>query len=133
MFKFLLFINVLLFVSQLVVSQQLEYPDSISKTDVSKQFAPYVEFTEQKPSINSLLIFPNPVSDNFNVQFNTNIKSEISIIIFNSLGNIVLEENINSYSGKVDQSLKFEDYLPGIYFLQIKSGKFIITKQIKKI
>ena len=131
--KLLLIFFAFTLISQLVVSQQLENTDSITKTDYNKQLAPYVEFTEQKPSINSLLIYPNPVSENFNVQFNTNIKSEISLIIFNSLGNIILKKEINSYTGKVDENLKFEEFLPGIYFLQIKAGKYIVTKQLKKI
>lgn len=120
-------------IAQIAISQQIENNDSIAKTDYNKQLAPYVEFTEQKPAISSLLIYPNPVNDNFNLQFNTNIKSEISIIIFNSLGNIVLKKEINSYTGKVDENFKFEEFLPGIYFIQLKSGKYIVTKQIKKI
>ncbi|OFX46951.1 MAG: hypothetical protein A2046_12770 [Bacteroidetes bacterium GWA2_30_7] len=133
MFKVLLFIISLSFICQIVISQQIEFPDSVTKTDFNKQLAPYVEFTDQKPTINSLVIYPNPVVDNFNIQFNTNIKDEISLIIYNSLGNVVLKNEINSYTGKVDKNLKFENYLPGIYILQIKAGKYLITKQIKKI
>ena len=133
MFKVLLFIISLSFICQIVISQQIEFPDSVTKTDFNKQLAPYVEFTDQKPTINSLVIYPNPVVDNFNIQFNTNIKDEISLIIYNSLGNVVLKNEINSYTGKVDKNLKFESYLPGIYILQIKAGKYLITKQIKKI
>lgn len=133
MLKHLLIFFAFILISQIVVSQQVENNDSVSKTDYNKQLAPYVEFTEQKPSINSLLIYPNPVSENFNVQFNTNIKAEITILIFNSLGNIILKKEINSYTGKVDENIKFDEFLPGIYFLQIKAGKYIVTKQVKKI
>ena len=133
MLKHLLIFFAFILISQIVVSQQVENNDSVSKTDYNKQLAPYVEFTEQKPSINSLLIYPNPVSENFNVQFNTNIKTEITILIFNSLGNIILKKEINSYTGKVDENIKFDEFLPGIYFLQIKAGKYIVTKQVKKI
>lgn len=131
--KLLLIIFFITYFFQLAISQQVEIPDSVIKSDFNKQLAPYVEFTDQKPSINSLLIYPNPVINDFNIQFNTNIKDEISLIIYNSIGNIVLKDEINSYTGKVDKNLKFEDFLPGIYFIQIKSGKYLITKQIKKI
>ncbi|MDG1440424.1 MAG: T9SS type A sorting domain-containing protein, partial [Flavobacteriales bacterium] len=71
----------------------------------------------------SLNLYPNPTNDvlNFN---GTNIFEYIQVI--DNHGKVVLENNINSYKGKLDLS-----YLTrGIYFVKAFSNSGIIHKKI---
>lgn len=128
MSKYLLLIS-LLFSIFVAYSQQVELSDTISK---KQQTAPYAELTENKPIISNIKIYPNPIIENLNLSFETQIKKDITIIIFNYLGNIVYSEILNPYNGNVEKEIQFSSFSPGIYFLQIKYGKHIVTKQIKK-
>ena len=82
-------------------------------------------------TINSLRIYPNPVSsgDEINVSFNRNIDADI--MIYDLTGKLVMKNNISSSSTK---SLNISTVNNGIYMLQIvaensvTSRKFVIMR-----
>ncbi|MBT8272020.1 MAG: T9SS type A sorting domain-containing protein [Flavobacteriaceae bacterium] len=82
-------------------------------------------------TINSLRIYPNPVSsgDEININFNSNIDAEI--MIYDLTGKLVMKDNISSSSTK---SLNISTVNNGIYLLQIvaensaTSRKFVIMR-----
>jgi hypothetical protein len=114
--------------SQSSVSQQ-----DTSGQDGSKYLAPSVELIENSQSISGLNIFPNPATDNINIRFSTAIKSEITITLFNYLGNVLKTIVLMPENSIVAKSFILDELQPGLYVIQIRAGKYLVTKQIKKV
>jgi len=73
-------------------------------------------------------LFPNPVSENFSLQFQNEIQSA-EINILNVLGESVLKQNI-SFIKKI--TLNVADISNGIYFIQIKTHDNLFTQKFIK-
>nr|WP_321236494.1 ELWxxDGT repeat protein [uncultured Psychroserpens sp.] len=71
----------------------------------------------------NLLIFPNPISDDFSIQTNNIIKS---IAIYNIQGKLV-----KSFSNQLDR-YNISDLNTGLYFAKIKSNKGELVKKLIK-
>jgi hypothetical protein len=80
-------------------------------------------------------IYPNPVSDNAVIHYSLNETANVSITLYNSLGN--MEEKIteeNQPAGEYNLDLNTTNLLPGIYFMTMNTGiklfteKFIVAK-----
>lgn len=68
---------------------------------------------------NSLVVFPNPSSNDFLVQFNAPVKNQILYYITNSLGKIIESGSIRP-TGIKQNSFNIKNItIPGIYFLKI--------------
>ena len=74
------------------------------------------------PSGQAVCVYPNPVKDNLNYQFFSNMVAR-NIIITDVLGNVLMSEELKSKRGVIDVSL----LLQGMYFINIDSTvrKFI--------
>lgn len=70
-------------------------------------------------SKNSLSIFPNPTSGQFNLKFDQP-KQKTEIKIYNSLGQLILQKNISS-TDKI--SLSISDQPSGIYFVEVTADR----------
>ena len=83
---------------------------------------------------NKINIYPNPTSDNFEIELNLGISyKHISITIYNSLGQIVSLDKINNPSiGKTKKSIGVQSFESGIYHLQLMfdDGTFINKKVV---
>ncbi len=77
--------------------------------------------------IEKISVFPNPASDNINIQLNGQNVS--NILLYNALGEIVVLENNINYNNDLIL-LHTNQLLNGLYFLEIRSGG---TRVIKKI
>jgi hypothetical protein len=82
---------------------------------------------------NSFTIYPNPVTDNFNVEINNNNKGKMIIQIISPAGAV-----INSFIFDKDQENKKVNLLSrgltsGIYFLRVQIGNWTDTKKIIKL
>lgn len=73
--------------------------------------------------INDIAVFPNPANDVINISASINIQS---ITVFNSIGQVVYMENIESNLHKINTS----DYNSGMYFLQMETEKGLVSKRI---
>lgn len=73
-------------------------------------------------------IFPNPTADEVNIVLSNKINLSASIIIYNTFGEIIIQEKMSTNEKKLDIST-----LPnGLYFLKINSKENTITKKIIK-
>lgn len=70
--------------------------------------------------INDVLVYPNPSNGMFNVEVEDFINT--SIVIFNSLGEKITEEKLNSNS----TSINISSCSKGIYFYQLKNANGIV-------
>ncbi|WP_103867140.1 T9SS type A sorting domain-containing protein [Aquimarina sp. I32.4] len=76
-------------------------------------------------------IYPNPVRDQLNIEFN-NLKSSSSISIKNMNGRILETDQLKALSkgATVKKSMDVSDLPKGIYFVQITIGSKVVTQKI---
>lgn len=68
-------------------------------------------------------VFPNPTADVANVEFNVATPSEVSIEVYNALGQRVAFNNLgNMLPGSYKQTLNMETAVAGIYFVKMNVG-----------
>jgi hypothetical protein len=72
-------------------------------------------------------VYPNPASDGFIIQMNTNGVNNYSLELVNILGEVVRAEQVQNQQKHYFNAGKLPD---GIYFLQIKTDKFISSQKI---
>lgn len=76
-----------------------------------------------------LAIYPNPAVSSVNLQIN--MDGEISIKLFDLIGNKVKDYSINSHGGEgVLSRLSLSDLPGGLYFLRVESPRSVISKSI---
>ncbi len=81
-------------------------------------------------SVSKLLIYPNPVVDVLNIEFEFRNNQKVELKIVNILGEVMYFEKVNqselSYSNKFD----FTKFSKGLYFVKLKLDKNIITQKV---
>ncbi len=92
--------------------------------------------TNEVSSKNSLYIYPNPITANSTIQFNSSENQQIKIIIYNSFGNKLSSVTREASNGKNEINMKemLTTFPSGIYSLQIQnkqgsqlaSNKFVV-------
>ncbi len=85
---------------------------------------------EEITSISSVKLFPNPASDNVNVEMNLKENSNITLSIVDNSGKIVYTENASLLAGKSIQSLNTSSLKAGYYNVVI-STENSVAKTIK--
>ncbi len=83
-----------------------------------------IEYNEEK-NISQISIWPNPASDNINIEMNLQKDMQLSVSIINQLGQKVIDD-INygkQFSGKANFSINTTGLQSGVYIVRISSGK----------
>ena len=80
--------------------------------------------------ITKLKLFPNPFKDLINIHFINIQKSNLELIIFNSIGETIYKEIALSHTGEYRTSINLARYSNSIYFMQIKTDNGVIYKKI---
>jgi len=90
------------------------------------------DIKEISPKVYISNIYPNPVENTLNFSYNLAEKNHASLIIYNTLGNMVYKTELsNNYNIK---SVNTEDLPSGLYYLNIQSsGKISDTKKFIKL
>lgn len=71
-------------------------------------------------------ISPNPSNGIFNIDFFDNSYENISIFVFNSMGDLILRDNIGGQKSTIDLS----KYSKGVYFVKIQCNKKTLIQKI---
>lgn len=79
------------------------------------------------------LIHPNPFSDNFMIQNQTETSSDVNISIFDTNGNIVYQANAKNIAGKQSLEITNLNLNPGVYYCKINTPTESLTKKIVKL
>ena len=80
---------------------------------------------------NEMNVFPNPVNDILNVNFNLFELSDVSIQVYDLLGKVVFETlEGQSQTGHKDYSINLSDLNSGFYLLKLNLGKETYVKKI---
>lgn len=116
-------------------------PDQIATMQNNLSLAPSGLFDDAPCSIissvennelennNEFKIYPNPNDGNFMVKFPQPYFSKGALSVYNSMGQIVLEKNID-LNNSISFSININEMKKGIYYLSIKSGQGIFSKKI---
>jgi hypothetical protein len=73
-------------------------------------------------SSNNFIVFPNPANNVLNLSLTTTKEDNYSFTIFNQLGAMVNNGNLD-FNSKRTHALNIENLSNGVYFIQVKNGK----------
>ena len=83
------------------------------------------DVSETKNNELSFSLFPNPVSDYFNISINFDVPSPVKINIFNELGISVLEKSFTGANCKIET----KDLPPGLFICSVNFAGNLLTKR----
>ncbi len=87
----------------------------------------------QSPGL-QVQVYPNPFSDNINVEFELNKPSNVSIQILNNMGTIVWKNNLGIQScGKNTQHPDIRHLASGVYFCKLQAGDQVAVERLVKL
>lgn len=86
---------------------------------------------DEQPLVNHFLISPNPVDNETNISFTLETSEDVQMKVFNTVGKIVYETKLQSYSSGNHTINFFRDKLEtGLYFIQLSIGEKLLTKKV---
>ena len=86
--------------------------------------------TVQIPDKLNVKVFPNPVSNNVNIQIENELQNHLQLTVLNANGQIVYSENnLHGTNFTIDMST----YPKGIYLLKISSGNSMNLSKVVKL
>ncbi|MFA6524238.1 MAG: T9SS type A sorting domain-containing protein [Candidatus Paceibacterota bacterium] len=106
----------------LVITQGFEQGNKISATGIN---------LDNISSKNEISIYPNPVGNIINLEFQSDKKEEIKIEMINLLRQVVFSKNLTAQISENNFTLEVNTIPKGVYILQIK-GSEIFTKLVIK-
>jgi len=87
---------------------------------------------ENEKSIEIENYFPNPVSDQLNVNLNSNIEQNINIQLLDFTGKLMISTNQNVSSGSNVIQLNTESLINGIYLIKVQTKEGVVSRKIVK-
>ena len=64
-------------------------------------------------------MFPNPFKDYTNLSISSEKNEEINVEIYNNLGKVVYNDNLNIVAGSNNIQITTGDLLPGLYYMNV--------------
>ena len=77
-------------------------------------------------------IFPNPTQDKIFIELEDELQGNLTLRIMNTLGQIVLQQNISKNQDKEKWEINMSEIPTGSYQLMISNGESLITKSVVK-
>lgn len=81
-------------------------------------------------SDNSITLFPNPNSGQFELAFKATQQADYAVTISNALGEKVYAYTLNDFAGEHRRQLDLQHLSKGLYFVQIGDGRRTVTKKV---
>ena len=79
-----------------------------------------------------VIIFPNPVQDNINIQFSDSDNKKCKYIIYDSFGRVIIEKNIGVVAGTTSDQVNVSHLSSGMYILRSFIGDVSENKMFMK-
>ena len=76
------------------------------------------------------MIYPNPSRDVFNISFTSEEEQDLSVRVFDLVGEEILREDLQQFAGEYVKQVDLNTYSKGIYFLEIETKQGIINKKL---
>ena len=86
--------------------------------------------TDIEVAENTMDIYPNPASDNAYINLNLTDNNEVSICIYNAVGQLVKTIDINLQSGENYVAVETSALTAGMYIVKANIGNSVITKNL---
>ena len=83
-----------------------------------------VEDHEAVNPMTATRVYPNPATDVLNIEVNASQASEMSISVYNIMGQMVMNQNVNVTTGMNTRSISTSELNSGIYFVTVKANGF---------
>ena len=81
-------------------------------------------------SIEKLKVYPNPSIDVFNISLESKPIQNIQVRVINSLGKIIILENIKQFSAGTTYKIDLQNYSKGVYSLEIITETEVMVKKL---
>ena len=96
-----------------------------------------IQSIEIRPEITDFKLYPNPFSDQINIEFYVYSSDYVKISMFNICGNVIFEKDIHSLNNNknnivLNDLFNIQNLPKGIYFIQISTSNYQITKRLIK-
>jgi hypothetical protein len=78
---------------------------------------------------NEIFLYPNPAGEQINIRFNESLNSKITLSVVNLLGETVIQ---NHYSNLSEATIDISQLKSGMYILQIRNEKGMLSKKFVK-
>jgi hypothetical protein len=78
----------------------------------------------------SIKIFPNPTKGKFSFEAQGIINKEISLTIYNSIGDRILQDHLTTVNGRLNKDMDLSDVASGVYYIKITDGNKSDTRSI---
>jgi hypothetical protein len=75
-------------------------------------------------------LYPNPAKNSFNIDIVLNVSNDISVYVYNAIGQKVSTLKVNGQIGENTVKMDMNGANPGVYFVKIKSGSTESTKKV---
>lgn len=81
-------------------------------------------------SASNFNLYPNPTNGNANLEFNVNSSSKVVIEVINTLGQVVITNNLGTVTGAQKVNLESANLENGFYIVNVKVGNNTITQKL---
>jgi hypothetical protein len=85
---------------------------------------------ELNRSLQTVQLSPNPAENMTSLKLNANDAFNGQLSLFNSLGTLVKNENVNIHKGENKLNVNVSELPQGIYFISLSSGEATVTKRL---
>jgi hypothetical protein len=75
-------------------------------------------------------VYPNPAKETTSIHVNAPKAMESTVQLFNSLGEVVYQKNINLVEGKNKIDMSLENLTSGVYFANLKTENSSLSKKL---
>ncbi len=86
--------------------------------------------SEPNTVFNQVDVYPNPANDNATLMINLDEASEVTITMYNSMGQVVSSDNKNLVMGTNNVALDVENLAAGVYFINVQQGTSKVSKKL---
>ena len=78
-------------------------------------------------------VFPNPGTGNFYLEVSSPISTRINVLVLDVIGQVVLNQTEEAYSGQYRQALNLSGLGDGIYMVQVNLHDFAGVETFREI
>lgn len=111
------------------------YPDENIKNKMKgdPSLQPDKKKEDETASLLNYNLYPSPVKTNLFLEMYIPYETEVDVILYNSQGKTEKMLHYDSDQNNfIAESINCSNYLPGVYFLQLKTTKESITEKVIK-
>jgi hypothetical protein len=81
-------------------------------------------------NVYQLSVYPNPSQGEFSVSFNASITEAYTIKVYDEVGRLVYNENIENQNGQYIKEVKLGEVASGIYNVTLSNGSNEVTRKV---